>query len=72
MVARREVPGTVPDMNDELLSVAQVCDELGVSRSTWEKWRARRVAPVAIRLPNGDLRVRRSELVSWLLEREAA
>jgi predicted DNA-binding transcriptional regulator AlpA len=61
---------TVDDM--ALLTVLEVCAELGVSRSTWEKWRARRVGPAVIRLPNGELRVRRSELEAWLLSREAA
>lgn len=50
-----------------LLKVSDVCAELGISRSTWEKWRARRVGPVAIRLPNGELRIQREELESWLL-----
>jgi excisionase family DNA binding protein len=62
--------GTVSGMDDQLLTVAQVCAELGVSRSTWEKWRARRVTPAVITLPNGSLRVRRSELDSWLLAQE--
>jgi predicted DNA-binding transcriptional regulator AlpA len=56
---------TVLAMN--LLKVSDVCAELGISRSTWEKWRARRIGPAAIRLPNGELRIRRAELESWLL-----
>lgn len=55
-----------------LLTVPEVCAELGVSRSTWEKWRARRVGPAVIKLPNGELRIRQAELESWLLTREAA
>jgi predicted DNA-binding transcriptional regulator AlpA len=66
-----EKVGTVQGM-EALLTVAEVCDELKISRSTWDKWRARRLGPVAVRLPNGELRVRRSELDSWLLSREAA
>lgn len=54
------------------MTVPEVCEELGVARSTWEKWRARRVAPPAIVLPNGSLRVRRNELEDWLQDREAA
>jgi predicted DNA-binding transcriptional regulator AlpA len=53
-----------------LLTIPQVCDYLGVSRSTWQKWRARRIGPAAIRLPNGELRIRQDELGSWLLARE--
>ena len=55
-----------------LLTVSEICTELGIARSTWEKWRARRVAPPTIVLPNGSLRVRRSELEEWLLDREVA
>lgn len=55
-------------MADELLTVAQVCDELAISRSTWGKWRARAVAPPVIRLRNGSNRVRRSALEAWLEE----
>lgn len=52
-----------------LLDVAAVCAELGVTRSTWDKWRARRVGPKTVTLPNGSLRVRRSDLDVWLEER---
>lgn len=55
-----------------LMTVSEVCEELGIARSTWEKWRARRVAPPAIVLPNGSLRVRRNELEDWLQDREVA
>ena len=51
------------------LTVAEVCAELQVPRSTWEKWRQRDVAPKAIRLPNGQLRIRRAWLDEWISER---
>ncbi|GAA3473647.1 helix-turn-helix transcriptional regulator [Nonomuraea roseola] len=52
---------------DELLTVAQVLDELGgVSRRTFYRWRELGNAPVCIQLPNHELRVWRSDLVSWL------
>ena len=54
------------------MTVADVCDNLGISRSTWDKWRQRRRGPQAIRLPNGELRIRRSEFESWLLSLEVA
>ena len=50
----------------ERLTVMQVCAELGISRSTFYEWRAKGRAPRCIRLPNGDLRVRRPELERWL------
>jgi excisionase family DNA binding protein len=57
---------------DEKLTLAQVCAELGISRSTFYEWRAKRKAPRCITLPNGSLRVRRSELDRWLKAREDA
>jgi predicted DNA-binding transcriptional regulator AlpA len=55
-----------------LLTISQVCEQLDISRSTFEKWRARRIGPSAIVLPNGSLRIRQDELESWLLSREVA
>ncbi|MFI6325501.1 helix-turn-helix transcriptional regulator [Nonomuraea sp. NPDC050556] len=52
---------------DELLTVAQVLDELGgVSRRTFYRWRELGRAPVCIQLPNHELRVWRSDLTNWL------
>ena len=48
------------------LMVAEVCAELGIARSTFYDWRQARKAPRCIRLPNGDLRVRRRDLEDWL------
>ncbi|MBT3153507.1 helix-turn-helix domain-containing protein [Streptomyces sp. CHD11] len=55
-----------------MLTLAEVCKELGVSRSTFYDWRAKRRAPRCIKLPNGDLRIRRSDLDHWLDDREDA
>ncbi|KNE83529.1 MULTISPECIES: helix-turn-helix transcriptional regulator [Streptomyces] len=53
----------------ELLTVRQVLDELGgISRRTFYRWRELRTAPRCIRLPNGELRVRRDALDAWLDE----
>ncbi|GAA4952696.1 putative DNA-binding transcriptional regulator AlpA [Nonomuraea thailandensis] len=52
---------------DELLTVRQVLDELGgVSRRTFYRWREIGKAPEGIRLPNGELRIYRSDLNAWL------
>jgi excisionase family DNA binding protein len=51
---------------DELLSIAEVCDELGVSRATFYRWRAHRKGPESLRLPNGTVRIRRSALEQFL------
>ena len=48
------------------LTVDEVCAELGVARRTFYEWRAKGVAPRCIKLPNGALRVRRSDLDDWL------
>ena len=52
--------------NGEKLTLAEVCAELKISRSTFYDWRAKGRAPACIRLPNGDLRIRRSDLDDWL------
>ncbi|MFF1765108.1 helix-turn-helix transcriptional regulator [Streptomyces sp. NPDC058249] len=57
---------------DEKLTLTEVCEELKVSRSTFYDWRAKRRAPRCIKLPNGDLRIRRSDLDHWLDDREDA
>ena len=43
------------------LTIAEVCADLGVSRRTFYEWRAKGKAPKCITLPNGSLRIRRSE-----------
>ncbi|MEV6056896.1 helix-turn-helix domain-containing protein [Streptomyces sp. NPDC052107] len=54
----------------ELLTVRQVLEELGgVSRRTFYRWRELHLAPACIRLPNGELRVRRDVLDAWVEER---
>ncbi|MFK3981278.1 helix-turn-helix transcriptional regulator [Micromonospora sp. NPDC050397] len=59
---------------DELLTVPEVLAELRVPRSTWYYWRQVGKGPRVIKLPNGELRVRRSALGQWLgaLECDAA
>lgn len=49
-----------------LLTIAEVLDELQVARSTFDTWRSLRTAPECIKLPNGQIRVRRCALDSWL------
>ena len=54
-------------VRDELLTVVQVLAMLGdVSPRTFYRWRETGKAPHAIRLPNGELRIWRSELAEWL------
>ena len=55
-----------PTLTDELLSVAQICTELKISRRTFYRWRELRIGPEAIKLPNGEIRVPRSVFAAWL------
>ena len=48
------------------MTVNEVLADLRVSRSTFQDWRAKGLAPACIRLPNGSLRIRRSVYWTWL------
>jgi predicted DNA-binding transcriptional regulator AlpA len=51
----------------EWMTLAEVLDHLGgVSRSTFDEWRVSGRAPRCKKLPNGKVRVRRSDLEAWL------
>ena len=52
------------------LTIAEFCEEMRVPRSTFYDWRAKRRAPRCIKMPNGELRIRRSEFERWLDEHE--
>ncbi len=49
-----------------LLTIAEVLAELQVARSTFDTWRSLGTAPQCIKLPNGQIRIRRCALDSWL------
>ncbi|GAQ73820.1 helix-turn-helix transcriptional regulator [Streptomyces reticuliscabiei] len=57
---------------DEKLTVAEILTDLKVAPSTFYRWRQLGKAPRSIKLPNGDVRIRRSEYERWLAEREDA
>jgi excisionase family DNA binding protein len=48
------------------LTIAALCEELAISRSTFYDWRAKGRAPRCIKLPNGEIRIRRTDLEAWL------
>jgi len=54
------------------LTIADVCADLGISRSTFYEWRAKRRGPRCIKLPNGDIRINRAEYERWLTTLEEA
>lgn len=58
-----------PTAADPLLTLAEVLSELKVARSTFDTWRVLGTAPECIKLPNGQLRIRRSALDAWLAAR---
>ncbi|MFC9844882.1 helix-turn-helix transcriptional regulator [Streptomyces sp. NPDC060223] len=57
---------------EEKLTVAEVITDLKVAPSTFYRWRQLGKGPRSIKLPNGDVRIRRSEYERWLAEREDA
>jgi len=64
------MPKTFPLSRSDKLTLSQLCAELQTARSTFYDWRAKGRAPKCIKLPNGDLRVRRADLDRWLAEHE--
>ena len=54
------------------MSITDLCTELDIARSTFYDWRAKGRAPKCIKLPNGELRIRRSEFDRWLASHEEA
>ncbi len=52
---------------DELMTVPEILDELGgVSVRTFYRWREIGKAPRGLKLPNGEIRIYRSEFRAWL------
>ncbi|MFE6976555.1 helix-turn-helix transcriptional regulator [Streptomyces sp. NPDC057682] len=49
----------------QMLKLPEVLAELGMSRAAFYRMRARAQGPRLIKLPNGQLRVRRSDLDAW-------
>lgn len=68
----REEDGTRPRARDEKLTIKEVIVDLKVAPSTFYRWRRLGKGPRSIKLPNGDVRIRRSEYDRWLAEREDA
>ncbi|MEU7881139.1 helix-turn-helix transcriptional regulator [Microbispora bryophytorum] len=60
--------------DDKLMTVPEILDALGgISRRTFYRWREIGKAPEGIKLPNGEIRICRSEFDAWLERlREAA
>ena len=60
--------GNGSDMTEEeLLTIVQVTEELKISRATFYRWRSIGKGPRCVKLPNGSVRVRRSQLDKFVL-----
>lgn len=55
----------MPKCEDLKLTLPEVLAEIRMSRAAFYRMRARGKAPKLMKLPNGQLRVRRSELDAW-------
>jgi excisionase family DNA binding protein len=60
-----------PTSPNEKLTLAEVCAELRIERSTFYDWRAKGRAPRCLKLPNGEIRITRRDLDAWLETRVA-
>jgi excisionase family DNA binding protein len=56
----------------EKLTIAEVCAELQISRSTFYEWKSKGKAPCGQKLPNGEYRIKRSDFDEWYEKLEAA
>lgn len=57
---------TTPETNDdEVLTVSEFCQTYQIARSTFYDWKKRGRAPRTRKLPNGDLRISKSDVRTW-------
>jgi predicted DNA-binding transcriptional regulator AlpA len=54
----------------DYLTLADFLADLDVPKSTFFRWKATGQAPRTYKLPNGQLRIRRTDFESWLSSRE--
>jgi predicted DNA-binding transcriptional regulator AlpA len=65
-VSRKPTAGPRQRITGRHMTIEEVCADLGIARSTFYDWRAKRKAPPCLKLPNGDLRIRRVDYEDWL------
>jgi predicted DNA-binding transcriptional regulator AlpA len=58
--------------DDHYVTIDDVCADLDIARSTFHDWRAKKRGPRCIKLPNGAIRIRRTEYEQWLDSHEEA
>ncbi|WTK15221.1 helix-turn-helix domain-containing protein [Streptomyces sp. NBC_01525] len=56
----------------EMLKLPEALTELNMSRAAFYRMRARGLGPRIVKLPNGQLRIRRADLDTWLVDHEEA
>ncbi|MFJ9638327.1 helix-turn-helix transcriptional regulator [Streptomyces sp. NPDC101178] len=56
----------------QMLKLPEVLEEINMSRAAFYRMRARGQAPQLVKLPNGHLRMRRTDLDEWLSGNAAA
>lgn len=66
MPRKPPVTATAVRNPDEKLTIAEICAELKIARSTFNEWRAKGRAPRCITLPNRAVRIRRADFERWL------
>lgn len=54
------------------LTIDEICTELCIAKSTFHDWRAKGRAPKCVKLPNGSLRVKRSDFEKFMTALEEA
>ena len=57
-------------MASNFLTLTDFLAELDVPKSTFFRWKALGQAPRTYKLPNGQLRIRRTDFDAWLSSRE--
>ncbi|MFF4413224.1 helix-turn-helix transcriptional regulator [Streptosporangium sp. NPDC001559] len=62
----------MPRASAKKITIDYICEDLGISRSTFYDWRAKGRAPKCTKLPNGALRVYLTDYENWLADREDA
>ena len=51
---------------ETMITVAEICEALGISKRTFYEWKAKGRAPETHKMPNGELRVEPAEYERWL------
>lgn len=59
---------TATENKKQWMTFPDVLVELSVSRSTLDLWRAQGKAPEFVKLPNGEMRLRRADFDAWVNE----